>query len=115
MSLQSKLTQLKNGSDDCCQYTKDTEKAFTDWLKLVMELHQVSVHKHEITGEEEANNVAKIAANTITLDLTKNAEKQALEAAKAMKEDLEMTKKAFQKASGDCPTGKLSVSYSLSP
>ncbi|KAF3940749.1 hypothetical protein ABW19_dt0206211 [Dactylella cylindrospora] len=101
--LNNNLQLLKSGSDDCLRYATDVEQEFKKWLALVCELHQVTVAKEEKTTQDQIETDIKIAGVSVQAELADTSLKHADEAAKTMKDNLESSRKQFEKAADAVP------------
>jgi hypothetical protein len=106
MAINDKLTLLKNGSDDCLKYAQDIEKKFTEWLQLVCEVHQVTVAKEDKVSLGQQQAEIKIGGITLEAELTQSSLDHANEAAKTLKENLDTSKRLFEKAADAVPGRK---------
>lgn len=99
----NKLRLLKDGSDDCLRYAQGIEEEFNNWLLLVCELHQVTVAKEGKTDEAQEENENKIVGLKVEAECTESTLKSTDEMAKTLKENLDSSRKLFEKAAKALP------------
>lgn len=97
------LKSLKNTSDICLEKAKEIEVAFDNWLKFVMELHQVASCQHDVEKSVELANEERIAQHLQELEGAELALKQAKTIADTTESLLLTSKVAFEKASKNIP------------
>lgn len=106
MALNKKLSLIKDQSDMCLVYSQDMEKKFIEWLKLVCEVHQVTVAKEEKTSIDQVKNSIQLAGVEIEAELTETAVHHAEDAANTLKENMVQARKTFEKAADAIPGRK---------